>query len=647
MSLQVELLEKSFEAIKPQADEFVNSFYDNLFTANPDAKPLFAGTNMAEQKKKLLDSLVLVVENLRMPEILDQALRGLGARHVKYGALPEHYPLVGIALLTTFEQYLGDKWTPEVKQAWVEAYGAISEIMLDGADYSESEIALTTPEPEAEIEEGGLPVELLEKSFEAIKPQADKFVNSFYDNLFTANPEAKPLFAGTNMEEQNKRLLNYLVLIVVNLRKPEVLDQALRGLGARHVKYGALPEHYPLVGNTLLTTFEQYLGDKWTPEVKQAWVDAYGAISEIMLDGADYSESEIALATPEPEAEIEEGGLPVELLEKSFEAIKPQADEFVNSFYDNLFTANPEAKPLFAGTNMAEQKKKLLNSLVLVVENLRNPEALDSALRGLGARHVKYGALPEHYPLVGSALLTTFEQYLKEEWTPEVKQAWVDAYGAISEIMLDGADYSESEIALATPEPEAEIEEGGLPVELLEKSFETIKPQADEFVNSFYDNLFTANPEAKPLFAGTNMAEQKKKLLNSLVLVVENLRNPEALDSALRGLGARHVKYGALPEHYPLVGSALLTTFEQYLDDKWTPEVKQAWVDAYGAISEIMLDGADYSQQEIALDSASATQTLPETAVTPTAESNNKAGLFTFVGGGIMGLIAILLLVIL
>ena len=38
MSLQVELLEQSFEAIKPQADNFVNSFYDNLFTANPEAK---------------------------------------------------------------------------------------------------------------------------------------------------------------------------------------------------------------------------------------------------------------------------------------------------------------------------------------------------------------------------------------------------------------------------------------------------------------------------------------------------------------------------------------------------------------------------------------------------------------------------------
>ena len=345
--------------------------------------------------------------------------------------------------------------------------------------------------------------------------------------------------------------------------------------------------------------------------------------------------------------------LQVELLEQSFEAIKPQANEFVNSFYDNLFTANPEAKPLFETTDMAEQKKKLLASLVLVVENLRQPDALDTPLRGLGARHVKYGALPEHYPLVGNALLTTFEQYLQEQWTPEVKQAWVDAYGAISKIMLDGADYSEEELALPTPELEekVEAEEDGLQVELLEQSFEAIKPQANEFVNSFYDNLFTANPEAKPLFETTNMAEQKKKLLASLVLVVENLRQPDAIDTPLRGLGARHVKYGALPEHYPLVGNALLTTFEQYLGNQWTPNVKQAWVDAYGAISQIMLDGADYTQQEIALDPVSIPETSPETpsvtAVAPTVEINKNAGLFTIIGGGIMGLIAFLLAAIL
>ena len=362
--------------------------------------------------------------------------------------------------------------------------------------------------------------------------------------------------------------------------------------------------------------------------------------------------------------------LQVEVLEKSFDEIKPQADEFVASFYDNLFTAHPEAKPLFDTTDMEAQKKKLLNSLVLVVENLRNPDALNGALRGLGARHVKYGALPAHYPLVGGALLTTFEQYLQDKWTPQVKQAWVDAYGAISEIMLDGADYSEAEIILPTPEAEAEA---GLNVELLEQSFDEIKPQANEFVASFYDNLFTAHPEAKPLFDTTDMQAQKKKLLSSLVLVVENLKKPDVLDNALRGLGARHVKYGALPAHYPLVGGALLTTFEQYLQDKWTPQVKRAWVDAYGAISEIMLDGADYSEAEITLPTtepesrspgiegslqSSNTQIAFNSEPLPPMGANaagkigviesdsydsGKATMAAFAGGGIMAIVATIL----
>jgi len=145
MPLQVELLEQSFEQVKPQAEEFVNSFYDNLFTDYPAAKPLFEHTNMAKQKQMLLGALVMVVQNLRKSDVLSESLKGLGARHVKYGALPEHYPLVGNSLLKTFEQYLGTNWQEEVKQAWVDAYGAITTLMLEGAEYTPEEVALEKP----------------------------------------------------------------------------------------------------------------------------------------------------------------------------------------------------------------------------------------------------------------------------------------------------------------------------------------------------------------------------------------------------------------------------------------------------------------------------------------------------------------------
>jgi len=334
--------------------------------------------------------------------------------------------------------------------------------------------------------------------------------------------------------------------------------------------------------------------------------------------------------------------LQVELLESSFELVKPKANEFVTSFYDNLFTDYPAAKPLFAHSNMNDQGKKLLTSLVFVVENLKNPGALTGALKGLGARHVKYGALPEHYPLVGGTLLKTFEQYLGDAWTPATKQAWVDAYGVITEVMLEGADYSEGDVKLPPDPAVDEVDEAtGLKVALLESSFEKVKPKANEFVDSFYSNLFTDYPAAKPLFAHADIKEQGKKLLQSLVFVVENLRRPGELTGALKGLGARHVKYGALPEHYPLVGNTLLKTFEQYLGADWTEPTKQAWVDAYGLITEVMLEGADYSKEDVKLDPAPSSTTAIETAVDGPSPA-------TFIGGlaGGLGVLTIIFLLL-
>ncbi|NEP06175.1 MULTISPECIES: globin family protein [Okeania] len=134
-------------------------------------------------------------------------------------------------------------------------------------------------------------------------------------------------------------------------------------------------------------------------------------------------------------------------METSFEKIKPRSAEFAASFYENLFAAYPEAKPLFANTDMENQQKKLLNSIVLVVESLRHPEALAKVLRDLGARHVNYGTLKQHYPLVGKTILKTLKQYLQEDWNPEVKTAWVYALGQITRFMFEGAGY------IKTPTP--------------------------------------------------------------------------------------------------------------------------------------------------------------------------------------------------
>jgi hemoglobin-like flavoprotein len=142
-----------------------------------------------------------------------------------------------------------------------------------------------------------------------------------------------------------------------------------------------------------------------------------------------------------------------------------------------------------------------------------------------------------------------------------------------------------------------------LNVEVLEASFQVVQNSDRDFPAAFYANLLNDYPDVQPLFASTQMEKQGHQLANSLKFVVDNLRNSELLISTLQGLGTRHVQYGVLPQHYPAVGNSLLKTMASFAGTAWTPDVKQAWVDAYGVITMVMLEGADYSPELLELPS--------------------------------------------
>ncbi len=136
----------------------------------------------------------------------------------------------------------------------------------------------------------------------------------------------------------------------------------------------------------------------------------------------------------------------VALLEKSFGQVSPHAIEFSASFYQNLFSHHPELKVLFAETSQEAQEKKLIFSLAAIIENLRNPDVLQPALKSLGARHVQVGTIRSHYPFVGQALLETFAEYLQADWTEGLAIAWSEAYNAIANTMIEGAKNPEAHL---------------------------------------------------------------------------------------------------------------------------------------------------------------------------------------------------------
>jgi hemoglobin-like flavoprotein len=129
---QVALIRHSFAQVRPIAQEAAALFYGRLFEIAPDVKPLFQG-DLAEQGRKLMATLAIVVNGLSDLESILPAASALAKKHVSYGVRAEHYAPVGAALLWTLERGLGDDWTSDLGAAWTDAYTLLSEYMIDEA----------------------------------------------------------------------------------------------------------------------------------------------------------------------------------------------------------------------------------------------------------------------------------------------------------------------------------------------------------------------------------------------------------------------------------------------------------------------------------------------------------------------------------
>ena len=119
------------------------------------------------------------------------------------------------------------------------------------------------------------------------------------------------------------------------------------------------------------------------------------------------------------------------------------------AFFKKIFEIAPGALQLFSfkdESNLYESPKlkahavKVMKTVGVAVAGLQEVEKLIPVLKSLGKKHVDYGVVPEHYDIVGQALLATLEAGLGHHWTPEVKKAWTDVYGTVASVMKAGAE---------------------------------------------------------------------------------------------------------------------------------------------------------------------------------------------------------------
>src|SRR5690606_15630483 len=137
---------------------------------------------------------------------------------------------------------------------------------------------------------------------------------------------------------------------------------------------------------------------------------------------------------PDPEDMIN-----ADRLKKNWSLVAANGEQVPLYFYSTLFLTHPEVRDMFP-MNMAGQRDKLVTALG---PGIRNADAIDRVLphlEQLGRDHRKFGALREHYPAVGQALLATLEHFSGPHWTPAVASDWSAAYDLVAQIMADAAD---------------------------------------------------------------------------------------------------------------------------------------------------------------------------------------------------------------
>lgn len=115
--------------------------------------------------------------------------------------------------------------------------------------------------------------------------------------------------------------------------------------------------------------------------------------------------------------------------------LKEKGEEITTTMYEILFGRNPELQELFKDAE-PDQYKKLANAVYSYAANIDQLEVLGKGIETMAKAHVKTNIKPEHYPLVGSALLSAIEKVLGEAATEEIMNAWKEAYFFLADVLI-------------------------------------------------------------------------------------------------------------------------------------------------------------------------------------------------------------------
>lgn len=127
--------------------------------------------------------------------------------------------------------------------------------------------------------------QLVNATVPTLKEHGLLLTTHFYNRVFAHNPELKNVFNQENQQNgrQPMALASAVLAYAEHINDPSVLGTALTRIGHKHTSLDIRPEHYPVVGQHLLASIGEVLGDAATPALLDAWGAAYGQLADLMI----------------------------------------------------------------------------------------------------------------------------------------------------------------------------------------------------------------------------------------------------------------------------------------------------------------------------------------------------------------------------
>lgn len=128
-------------------------------------------------------------------------------------------------------------------------------------------------------------ITIVKSTAPVLEEHGEALTKHFYKRMFDHNPEVAPLFNPANQfaGSQQRALAAAICAYAANIDNLEVLGGAVELIAQKHASLRIKPEHYPIVGENLLASIREVLGEAATDDIINAWAEAYGFLADILI----------------------------------------------------------------------------------------------------------------------------------------------------------------------------------------------------------------------------------------------------------------------------------------------------------------------------------------------------------------------------